>query len=209
MLEIITFVLGPVQTNTYLLADPETGEAAVIDPAWEGQVILAEVQRRNWQVGQIWLTHAHFDHFGGVAALAQGSNPIPSVALHAEDLPLWGMQGGASLFGFRIDPGPEPKMELHHGQVLTLGRNQLEVRHCPGHTLGHVIFYCADHKVAFVGDVIFQGGIGRTDLPGGNYSTLLQSIQAQILSLPEDTRLLSGHGPSTTVALEKVYNPFL
>lgn len=113
------------------------------------------------------------------------------------------------LFGMRIDPGPEPTVDLKHGMILRLGGNQFEVRHAPGHTRGHVILYCAEEKVVFCGDVIFQGSIGRTDLPGGDFNTLIQSIRTQILTLPDDTRLLSGHGPETTVGQERRFNPFL
>lgn len=208
-LEIIDFVLGPVQTNAYLLADPQSGEAAVIDPGWDGEQILTEAEHHGWRIGNIWLTHAHFDHLGGAGAVADGSNPPPPVALHPEDYPLWRMQGGAPYFGMRIDPGPEPTIDLHHGQVLHLGSNQLEVRHAPGHTAGHVVFYCAAASVCFCGDVVFGGSIGRTDLPGGNYQTLMHSIKTQILTLPDETRLLSGHGPATIVGEERRTNPFL
>ncbi|HZD58313.1 MAG TPA: MBL fold metallo-hydrolase [Anaerolineales bacterium] len=209
MLEIIAMTLGPVQTNTYVVADPETKDAIVIDPAAEGQHILAEALKRGWHIGSIWLTHAHFDHLGGAAQVADGSNPPPPVALHPGDYPLWRAQGGALLFGFKIDPGPEPTIDLTDGQILYLGSNRLEVRHAPGHTRGHVMFYCAEQKVLFCGDVIFQGNIGRTDLPGGDYQMLMDSIRAQVLTLPDDTRLLTGHGPETTVGLERRYNPFL
>jgi hydroxyacylglutathione hydrolase len=209
MLEIVTFILGPVQTNAYLIADPDTREAAVIDPAWDGRIILTEAQQRGWRIGHLWYTHAHFDHFGGAAAIADGLSPAPVVALHPEDYPLWRMQGGAPLFGLRIDPGPEPSFDLQHGQSLKLGRHTFEVRHCPGHTRGHVVFHCAAEQLVFCGDVIFQGSIGRADLPGGDYDTLIESIAAQILTLPDETRLLSGHGEATTVGEERVGNPFL
>jgi len=209
MLSIITFTLGTVMTNSYLVADPETKEATVIDPADKGRMIVNEAEKRGWHIGNIWLTHAHFDHIAGAGGVADHLNPAPPVALHPEDYPLWRMQGGAMLFGMRIDPGPEPTVDLKHGMSLRLGNNQFEVRHAPGHTRGHVIFYCAADKVAFCGDVIFQGSIGRTDLPGGDYDTLIQSIQEQILTLPDETRLLSGHGPETTVGQERRYNPFL
>lgn len=209
MLEIIPYILGPVQTNSFLIADPRTGEAAVIDPAWDGQRLAAEAQSRGWRIGNIWLTHAHFDHLGGSAGVADATDPPPPVALHPDDYPLWRAQGGAPLFGLHIDPGPEPTIDLVHGQILRLGSNQLEVRHAPGHTRGHVVFCCAAEKLAFCGDVIFQGSIGRTDLPGGDYDTLIRSIHSQILTLPGDTRLLSGHGPETTVEMERIYNPFL
>jgi len=209
MLEIVTLVLGPVQTNSYLIADPETGEAVVIDPAWEGKTIASEAKRRGWRIGSLWLTHAHFDHLGGAGETADHTSPPPPVALHPADYPLWRAQGGAPLFGMRIDPGPEPTIDLHHGQILRLGSNVFEVRHAPGHTAGHVVFYCAGERVAFCGDVIFAGSIGRTDLPGGDFSTLMNSIRTQILTLPDDTRLLSGHGPETTVGTERAYNPFM
>jgi glyoxylase-like metal-dependent hydrolase (beta-lactamase superfamily II) len=209
MLSIIPFTLGPVQTNSYLIADAKTGEAAVIDPAWDGQTILVEAQRRDWRIAHLWLTHAHFDHLGGAAALADGINPPPSVALHPDDYTLWRMEGGASLFGFRIDPGPEPTIEFTHGQILRLGANTLEVRHTPGHTPGHVILYSQADCLVFCGDVIFNGSVGRADLPGGDFATLIRSIHTQILTLPDETRLLSGHGPETTVGEERRHNPFL
>ena len=109
----------------------------------------------------------------------------------------------------RIDPGPRPALWLAQGQKLAVGDYSFEVRHSPGHTPGHVIFVCAQEKVVFCGDVIFMGSIGRTDLPGGSYTTLLQSIHQNILTLPDDTRLLSGHGPETTVEQERQTNPFL
>ena len=209
MLEIIPFTLGLVMTNSYLVADSETGEAVVIDPADEGQVIVTTAKQRGWRIGNIWLTHAHFDHIAGAGEVADQLNPPPPVALHPDDYSLWRLQGGAPLFGMRIDPGPEPSIDLYHGQLLNLGSFQFEVRYTPGHTRGHVLFFCDQERIAFCGDVIFQGSIGRTDLPGGDFDTLISSIRNQVLTLPEDTRLFSGHGPETTVGREKKYNPFL
>jgi hydroxyacylglutathione hydrolase len=209
MLKIVTFTLGPVATNTYLIADGETSEAVVIDPADHGEQIAADADKRGWRIGSIWLTHAHFDHIAGAAGLADACNPPPPVALHPEDYILWRKSGGASFFGVKIDPGPEPTIELWHGQTLHVGSNLFEVRHAPGHTRGHVMFYCSSAKVLFCGDVIFSGSIGRTDLPGGDFFTLMDSIHSQVLSLPDDTRLLSGHGPATTIGEERRYNPFL
>lgn len=209
MLEIISLVLGPVGTNAYLVGDPQSHSAVVIDPAWDGELILEESNRHGWRIEQIWLTHAHFDHIGGTAGLVKGIRPAPDIALHPADFPLYSVQGGAALFGMRIDPAPEPKVRLNHAQILRLGERVFEVRHCPGHTPGHVVFYCAVEKVLFCGDVIFWGSIGRTDLPGGDYDTLIRSIQTQILTLPDETRLLSGHGVETTVGYERRENPFL
>lgn len=202
-MNVITLVLGPVATNTYLLADPETKDAAVIDPAWDGQMIAERARRAGWYIRQVWVTHAHFDHFGGTAALLAGLSPAPSLALHSLDLPLWRAQGGAPLFGMRLDATPDPDISLQHGQILRLGSLELEVRHAPGHSAGHVVFYCAAHKTVFCGDVIFEDGVGRTDLPGGDHQTLIESIRAQILSLPDETRLLPGHGPATSVGRER------
>ncbi len=209
MLEIVSMILGPVDTNAYLIADPVSKEAAVIDPAWDGELIYQEAKRRGWRVAHLWITHAHFDHLGGAAALAELCQPRPLLALHGEDYPLWRMQGAAGLFGLHIDPGPEPDFYLESGQTLHLGSFAFEVRHAPGHTKGHVLFYCAQARAAFCGDVIFKGSIGRTDLPGGNFETLLTSIRGQVLTLPDETRLLSGHGPDTTVGIERKSNPFL
>jgi hydroxyacylglutathione hydrolase len=168
-----------------------------------------EAKRHGWQIRQIWLTHAHFDHIGGVEGVVKGTVPTPMIGLHPADLPLYLAQGGAALFGMRIGKTPEPTIRFKHGQTLNLGTRTFEVRHCPGHTPGHVVFYCAADKVMFCGDVIFWGSIGRTDLPGGDYDTLIRSIQTQILSLPNETRLLTGHGGETTVVAERRDNPFL
>lgn len=209
MMQLETFVLGPVQTNAYLLADPDSGNAAVIDPAWDGAAIQAASVRRGWHIRQLWFTHAHFDHIGGAGDLIKNIQPPPTQALHLADLPLWRAKGGAPLFGLRFEAGPEPEVALADKQKLQLGALQFEVRHAPGHTPGHVLFYCASEGVMFCGDVIFAGGIGRTDLPGGDYATLIHSIKSQVFSLPDETRLLSGHGDETTVGWEKRWNPFL
>lgn len=209
MLEIVSFTLGPAQTNAYLVADPETKEAAVIDPAWDGQVILAEAQKRGWRIAHLWYTHAHFDHLGGAGAIADALNPLPLVALHPNDHVLWRAGGGGAVFGFDIDPGPEPTIDFYQGQILRLGSVEFEVRFTPGHTPGHCIFYVASSGVCFCGDLIFAGSVGRTDLPGANWRHLVESIQTQIFTLPDETRLFSGHGPETTVGEEKESNPFV
>lgn len=209
MLEIVSFTLGPAQTNAYLVADPGTREAAVIDPSWDGHIILAEAQKRGWRIGHLWYTHAHFDHIGGAGAIADALNPLPLVALHPNDHVLWRAGGGGAFFGFDIDPGPEPTIDFVHGQILRLGSCKFEVRFTPGHTAGHCVLYVASEKICFCGDLIFNGSVGRTDLPGGNWEILEKSIREQIFTLPEDTRLLSGHGPITTVGEEKMNNPFV
>lgn len=230
MLEIVSFTLGPAQTNAYLVADSETKEAAVIDPSWDGHVILEAAQKRGWRIGHLWYTHAHFDHIGGAGAIADALNPLPLVALHPNDHVLWRAGGGGALFGFDIDPGPEPTIDFADGMRLRLGSVDFEIRFTPGHTPGHCILYVADtgadalrlqasppslslplsaRSVCFCGDLIFAGSVGRTDLPGGNWDTLVKSIQEQVFTLPDETRLLPGHGPETTVGAEKKSNPFV
>ncbi len=224
MLEIVSFTLGPAQTNAYLVADPETNEAAVIDPAWDGHVILAAAQKRGWRIAHLWYTHAHFDHIGGAGAIADALNPLPLVALHPNDHVLWRAGGGGALFGFDIDPGPEPTIDFYQGQILRLGSVEFEVRFTPGHTPGHCIFYVPAIRaersepsgessrsagVCFCGDLIFAGSVGRTDLPGADWKQLVESIKTQVFTLPDETRLLSGHGPETTVGEEKRENPFV
>ncbi|HSQ39207.1 MAG TPA: MBL fold metallo-hydrolase [Anaerolineales bacterium] len=209
MLEILTFTLGPAQTNAYLVADPDSKDAAVIDPAWDGKLILAKARTRGWRIAHLWYTHAHFDHIGGAADIADLLNPLPLVALHPDDHALWRAGGGGALFGFKIDPGPEPTIDFEQGQILRLGSAQFEVRYTPGHTPGHCVLVCAEANVCFCGDLIFAGSVGRTDLPGGDWDTLEKSIREQIYSLPDGMRLLSGHGPETTVGDEKQFNPFV
>jgi glyoxylase-like metal-dependent hydrolase (beta-lactamase superfamily II) len=209
MIVIKRMVLGPVQTNAYLLHDPQSQRTVAIDPAWDGEKIVQLAEQNGWQIEQIWLTHAHFDHLGGVAGIIKSLASRPTIALHADDLPLWHVQGGAQLFGFHMDAIPEPNLRLKHGQILRIGDVDVEVRHAPGHTPGHVVFYVPSAAVCFCGDVIFESGIGRTDLPGGDFETLMNSIREQILTLPDRTRLLSGHGNETTIAQERIHNPWL
>lgn len=209
MLEIVPFTLGPAQTNAYLVADSETKDAAVIDPSWDGRLILDAAQRRGWRIGHLWYTHAHFDHIGGAAAIADALNPLPLVALHPNDHVLWRAGGGGAFFGFEIDPGPEPTIDFDHGMKLRLGSVEFEIRFTPGHTPGHCILYVPSAQTCFCGDLIFAGSVGRTDLPGGDWNALEKSIREQVFTLPDGTRLLSGHGPETTVGEEKRSNPFV
>lgn len=208
-LEIMTFLLGPLENNTYLVGDPQTGQAIVVDPSYESETLLEPAQQRGWALTAIWLTHAHFDHIAGINALTQAvGSPLP-VWIHPGDLPLWRAGGGASLFGIELEPGPEPTHFLAHGQRLALGSQAVEVRHTPGHSPGHVIFYTAEAGAALCGDLIFYRGVGRTDLPGSSHSLLLRSIREQVFTLPPTTRLLSGHDPETSVEEEIRENPFL
>jgi glyoxylase-like metal-dependent hydrolase (beta-lactamase superfamily II) len=213
MLDIQTWVLGPVATNTYLAGDTETKEAVIIDPAWDGTRLAREITADGWQLKAVWLTHAHFDHFAGLADLLQSlEGELPDdffVGMHPKDQQLWKVRGGAIMFGIQVKKAPPPDHDFKEGEILQVGQYQFHVHHAPGHSLGHVIFHCSDEKVLFSGDVIFNQGIGRTDLLGGSYQTLMESIHQWVLPLPDETRIYSGHGPETTVGDEKRNNPFL
>jgi hydroxyacylglutathione hydrolase len=207
-LEIIPFIIGPVVNNTYLVFDPQEREAAVIDPAQGSELLLPELQNRNLRLTSIWLTHAHFDHILGVNDLLKATKHPVAIGLHPMDLDLWRSGGGARYFGISPIHMPSPTLLFSHDQHLNIGTHTLTVIHTPGHTPGHVAFYSQEAGVVFCGDLIFQRGIGRTDLPGGNLSTLLHSIRTFIFTLPPQTRLLSGHGLETTVQEEVEENPF-
>ena len=211
-MQVTSLSLGPIGTNCYLAADSDTKHAVVVDPGWDAPQILATAERLGLSLQAIWLTHAHFDHIGGVAGLVRALH-LP-VALHSLDLPLYRARGGAQLFGIPVEPGPEPSIRLEEytnleNGELEIGELRFEVRFVPGHTPGHVAFYEKTAGAIFGGDVLFQNSIGRTDLPGGNYETLIHSIQTHFLTLPDSTLVYSGHGPETTVGEERRFNPFL
>jgi glyoxylase-like metal-dependent hydrolase (beta-lactamase superfamily II) len=199
--------LGFTETNCYLVSDAATRAAVVIDPGDEAQRILDTLKQHALGVKAVLLTHAHFDHIGAVGDVVQATGA--PLYLHPLELPLYRAGGGAALFGLPLGRYPEPEVRLQPGEPITFGPLRFEVLFVPGHTVGHVAFYSAQAKAVFSGDVLFQDGIGRTDLPGGNYRTLMHSIQEVLLALPEDTTVYSGHGPATTLGREKINNPFL
>jgi glyoxylase-like metal-dependent hydrolase (beta-lactamase superfamily II) len=206
-LQVLQLPLGPTQTNCYLVADPATQDAVVIDPGYEAPRILAELKKRNWQARAVLLTHAHFDHLGAVAEVVEATKA--PFGLHPLELPLMRQRGGARLFGMDIPPCPEPDWLLTPGQPVAAGSLRFETLFVPGHTVGHVAFYHAAAGAVFSGDVLFQQGIGRTDLPGGDYDTLMKSIREVLLALPDETTVCAGHGPLTTIGAERRENPFL
>jgi glyoxylase-like metal-dependent hydrolase (beta-lactamase superfamily II) len=205
--EVLTFTLGPVQTNCFIAVDDAHRTCVVIDPAWEGERLAQEITQRALKLESILITHAHFDHIGGCAALL-ARHPAP-IYLHAADQPLWSVDGGASYFGLDIDPLPPANTSLEDGQHVRCGALDFEVLHLPGHTPGHVGLLEAMQGWLFSGDVLFAGSIGRTDLPGGDYATLMNSIRMRLLTLPDSTIVYSGHGPETTIGRERRSNPFL
>lgn len=205
---IKTYILGPLQNNTYLLADDSAGRAVIVDPSFGSEIILNEIKQNGWVLDALWCTHAHFDHTAGIPALLEAGMDA-SIGLHALDLPLWQRGGGAGDFGITFPDLPAPDLEFTHGQMLKVGLHTVEVRHTPGHTPGHVVFHLSGSRLLLCGDLIFYHSIGRTDLPGGDSRTLTASIRGQVFTLPPDTRLLSGHGPESHVAEEQACNPYL
>ena len=211
-LEIIRQTLGPLPNNVYLLGDQDTGDAVVIDPSYDSHLILARAEALGWTLRQIWLTHAHFDHFAGAAELAQAFEPPLPIGLHPAELDWYHNEGGAGMFGMSIQQPPEPTLLFEDGMPLSLvpeGEPVAEALLAPGHSPGHAMFHCPELGALICGDVIFREGIGRTDLEGGSLEQLLGAIQEKVFTLPDETRLLPGHGPESTVGHEKGFNPFL
>lgn len=204
-----SFFLGPLQNRTILLTDEESGRSIVIDPAFSARKVLDEMSGRKLVLEKILITHAHFDHIGGAAELYHSVNGGVPVHIHPLDLPWWNQAGGAKEFGFHIDASIPVHPDLDVNISFSLGELSIQVRHTPGHTPGHVIFYIPELKTACVGDLIFRQGVGRTDLPQGDGRMLIQSIDTQVLTLADETILLPGHGPETTVGFERKNNPFL
>ncbi len=204
---IFQLPVGPIQTNCYLVADEESKAAALIDPGGDAPHLLAMLAERQWHLNYVLLTHAHFDHIGAVAEIVEATHA--RLAVHPLELPLLRQRGGAAAFGLHIRPCPEPDILLEPGQVIEVGALRLTVLFVPGHTVGHVVFYESAINVVFGGDVLFKDGIGRTDLPGGDYNTLMHSIREVLFALPDTTTVCSGHGPTTTIGDEKKYNPFM
>ena len=209
------FTVSPFQENCYVLADG--GEAAIVDPGTETREERARVadylDREGLTVRHLLLTHGHLDHILGCAHFADRYGAAAETggwALHADDAPLLAnarVQG--EMFGIRVTEPPAPTRTLAHGDTVRLGGTTLEVRHAPGHSPGSVVFVDAAGGQVIGGDVLFRGSIGRTDLWGGNLDRLLRSIREQLFTLPDDTVVFSGHGPSTTVGEERRTNPFL
>jgi len=204
--EVRRLAVGPIQSNCYLVRRPGAAEAVVIDPGEEAPRIVEALEEWFADPVAILVTHGHMDHVGAVAALVERYH-IP-VYLHAADLMLYERAAEhAAMFGLAIEAPPPPDFGLEQTASVAAAGLRFAVRHVPGHSPGGVLFYL--DGAAFVGDSIFAGSIGRTDLPGGDTDTLLRAIGEQIMTLPPDTVLYPGHGPETKVATEQVGNPFL
>ena len=199
----------PFQQNCTILACEETGEAAVVDPGGDLERIRTALAQIDSPVKKILITHGHIDHAGGASELAAELG-VPVEGPHPDDKPLldrlattglsYGMEGARNL---------TPDRWLAEGDTVTVGKLVFEVLHCPGHSPGSVVLFNRDGRFAFVGDVLFRGSVGRTDLPGGSHDALMASIRDKLLPLGDDVAFICGHGPTSTIGQERATNPFL
>ena len=208
MIQIFQLPLGPLQTNCYLLGCDETMQAAVIDPSWNGRAIAQTAADKGYTISHILLPHSHFDHVGGLAELKDAVDA--PIYIHSEAVPMLEQATlSARFFQLEIPTPPLADEMLAEGQHLQIGNLAAHVLFTPGHAPGHISFHLPDHQVIFDGDVLFQGSIGRTDLPGGDFDLLMRTIWDKLMVLPDETQVLSGHGPTTTIGMERQHNPFL
>jgi glyoxylase-like metal-dependent hydrolase (beta-lactamase superfamily II) len=200
-----TLTVGPLEENAYLIVDDTTRRAVLIDPGEEPARLLAAVRDDRGELDAIWLTHAHMDHVGGIAGIVR-EVPVP-IYLHPRERPIYDSAAQhAMVFGLRIDQPPPPDRELADGDMLYVGTLKFSVIHVPGHAPGHVAIH--GNGVAFVGDCLFAGSVGRTDLPLADGAQLERSLD-RLCTLPDETIVYPGHGPATSIGREKRTNPFL
>jgi hydroxyacylglutathione hydrolase len=208
-LKLAVIPVTPLQQNCSLAICAATGRAAFVDPGGDVDHLLAVLAKSGATLEKILVTHGHVDHCGGVAELA-GRTGVPVEGPQREDA-FWIDQLGQQGAGFGI-PGARvftPDRWLEGGDAVTIGSLRLDVRHCPGHTPGHVVFVAPDRRIAFVGDVLFQGSVGRTDFPRGDFATLVRSITGELWPYGDDVRFVPGHGPMSTFGDERRSNPFV
>ncbi len=211
MLQVVSFMFNPFQENTYLLFD-ETAECVIFDPgchtAAEQKILKDYIAQNNLTPVRLINTHCHIDHIFGNTFVANKYGL--GLEIHKNELPLLEAavyQG--KMWGINVEPSPQPSRFLTEKDTIQFGNTTLEILFTPGHSPASLSFYCREAKIVIAGDVLFRESIGRTDLPGGNYQTLIYSIRTKLLTLDDDVIVYSGHGPSTTIGYERTHNPFL
>ncbi len=199
------FVVGPLEVNCYVIADEGSKEALIVDPGDEPDRIVEFVKEKGLTVNKIVYTHSHFDHVGGLPELKEATGA--ELMMHKEELPVYeAARHMAAFWGYEIDPLPKPDVLLSEGDSVTTGNLSFEVLHTPGHSPGGICLY--GEGIVITGDTLFAGSVGRTDLEGGNMENLKKSFK-RLMELPEDTQVLPGHGPETTIGQERRFNFFL
>jgi hydroxyacylglutathione hydrolase len=208
-MKIIVIPVTPFEQNCSLIICEETKTAAIVDPGGDAQRILSHVKKEGVNVDKIILTHGHLDHVGGTQLVAKALS-VPIIGPEKEDL-FWleQLELQSQSFGLPSTNSFEPTRWLEEGETVTVGNIKLKVLHIPGHTPGHIALFDQQSKQVIVGDILFNGGIGRFDFPRGNQQQLISGIKNKLLTLPDETIVYPGHGPTTTIGREKVSNPFL
>jgi glyoxylase-like metal-dependent hydrolase (beta-lactamase superfamily II) len=211
MIKIDHFTFGPFQENTYVLSD-ETRQCVIIDPGCYTEAERAELKNHISAAGlkpvKLLNTHCHVDHVFGNKFVSELYKV--GLEIHEKDLPvLHSLMEVAHVYQLNAEPSPEPVTFFNEGDTIKFGNSKLDILFCPGHSPGHVVFVCRDQKFVIGGDVLFYGSIGRTDLPGGHYQTLIESIKTKLFPLGDEYTVYSGHGPETNIGFERRNNPFL
>lgn len=204
---VFSWVVGPIHTSIYVVGCRQTNEAVIIDAGGNTDELLDTIDDQDWELKEVWLTHAHVDHVAGLNEL-KDARDVP-ILLHKAELPVYSaaVQQGM-MFGFQIQPLPTVEKYVEEGDVVNVGNLSARVMFLPGHSPGHVAYYFEEQGLFFGGDVVFAGSVGRVDLPGCDAQAMRRSLQ-RVKELPEDTIILPGHGPKTTLGQELKANPFL